>query len=135
MDVFFLASRSTPFAGGHWDSRYAIHYNGTPNPGIRCGDLGLQQVHLSRQAYYASVSFVDKSNGMETSSQFWRTENYWTTLCCFSLLTAGTHKTVHTSYFCSNLTCSHSCTTVCFFIKFDLNCEELCSLLNVHADR
>ena len=80
----------TPPGGGHWDSHYAIHYNGTLNPGIRCGDFGLQQVHLSRQAYYASVSFVDKWNGMETSSQFWRTESYWTTLCCISLLTTGT---------------------------------------------
>ena len=49
-----------PFLGDKWDSRYAIHYNGTPDPGIWCGDLGLQQVQLSRQAYYASVSYVDE---------------------------------------------------------------------------
>ena len=60
MEQFNPKSMPDPSAGGNWDSRYAIHYNGTPDPGIWCGDLGLQQVHLSRQAYYASVSFVDK---------------------------------------------------------------------------
>ena len=43
-----------------WDSRYAIQYNNTPSPGIWCGDLGSRQVQLSRQAYYASISFVDE---------------------------------------------------------------------------
>jgi len=47
----------TPSAGGHWDSCYAIHYNGTPI-GVETWDCN--KVHLSRQAYYASVSFVDK---------------------------------------------------------------------------
>ena len=41
-------------------ARYAVHYNGEPNPGIWCGDLGTAQVQLSRQAYYASVAFVDE---------------------------------------------------------------------------
>ena len=40
--------------------RYAVHYNGDPNPGIWCGDLGTAQVQRSRQAYYASVAFVDE---------------------------------------------------------------------------
>lgn len=50
----------SPYLGDGWDTRYAIHYNTTPNPGIWCGDLGLTQAQLSRQAYYASVSFVDE---------------------------------------------------------------------------
>lgn len=80
----------TPPAGGNWDSHYAIHYNGTLNPGIWCGDLGLQQVHFpDRLTNQVSALWT---NGLETSSQFWRTENYWTTLCCFSLLTTGTHR-------------------------------------------
>ena len=40
--------------------RYAVHYNDDPDPGIWCGDLGTAQVQLSRQAYYASVAFVDE---------------------------------------------------------------------------
>ena len=49
-----------PFQGGNWDRRYAVHYNGTPDPGIWCGDIGIEQVKKSRQAYYSSVSFVDE---------------------------------------------------------------------------
>lgn len=43
-----------------YTARYAVHYSGDPNPGIWCGDLGTAQVQLSRQAYYASVAFVDE---------------------------------------------------------------------------
>ena len=60
MEQFKPEDMPAPFTGGNWDAHYAIHYNGTPDPSIWCGDLGLKQVQLSRQAYYASVSYVDE---------------------------------------------------------------------------
>ena len=60
IDRYKLEDMPDPYQGGNWDNRYAIKYNTTPDPGIWCGDLGLKQVQLSRQAYYASISFVDE---------------------------------------------------------------------------
>ena len=60
IDRYQLDKLPKPYQGGNWDSRYAIHYNTTPDPGIWCGDVGQKQVQLSRQAYYASISFVDE---------------------------------------------------------------------------
>ena len=60
IDRYTLEDMPSPYQGGNWDSRYAVHYNTTPDPGIWCGDLGLQQERISRQAYYASISFVDE---------------------------------------------------------------------------
>ena len=48
-----------PYDGGNWDARYAIHYNTTPNPSIWCGDIGLDTLRVSRQAYYGNVGFID----------------------------------------------------------------------------
>ena len=60
MEQFKPEDMPAPFTGGNWDTNYAIHYNGTPDPAIWCGDLGLKQVQNSRQAYYASVAYVDE---------------------------------------------------------------------------
>ena len=60
LDRYNLDDMPHPYQGGNWDQRYAVRYNSTPPPGIWCGDLGLDQVKKSRQAYYGSVSFVDE---------------------------------------------------------------------------
>ena len=49
-----------PFIGGNWDSRYAINYTTTPPPDIWCGDIGLDTLRVSRQAYYGNVGFIDE---------------------------------------------------------------------------
>ena len=59
MDQYKPEDMPTPYTGGNWDSRYAVHYTTTPNPGIWCGDLGLDTVRVSRQAYYGNVAFID----------------------------------------------------------------------------
>ena len=59
MDQYKPEDMPNPYVGGNWDSRYAIHYNTTPNPGIWCGDIGLDTLRVSRQAYYGNVGFVD----------------------------------------------------------------------------
>ena len=61
MDKFDPDKMPAPYIGEDWDSRYAINYrNSTAPPGIWVGDVGKRQVQLSRQAYYASVGFVDE---------------------------------------------------------------------------
>lgn len=71
MDQYRPEDMPDPYIGGNWDSRYAIHYNSTPNPGIWCGDIGLATVHVSRQAYYGNVGFIDAWVGeiLETLEQ------------------------------------------------------------------
>ena len=66
-----------PYVGGNWDSRYAVHYNTTPNPAIWCGDVGLNTVRVSRQAYYGNVGFIDRWVGqiINTLEQIGLTEN------------------------------------------------------------
>ena len=59
MDQFKPEDMPPAFIGGNWDSRFALHYNNPP-PGIWCADVGSTQVQYSRQAYYASVGFVDE---------------------------------------------------------------------------
>ena len=60
MDRFDPEKMPAPYLGD-WDSRYAIDYKTkTAPPGIWVGDVGEKQVRLSRQAYYASVGFVDE---------------------------------------------------------------------------
>ena len=61
MDKFDPEDMPDAYIGKEWDKRYAIPYsNGTAPPGVWAGDLGRKQVQLSRQAYYASVGFVDE---------------------------------------------------------------------------
>lgn len=60
LDKYDKVDLPLPYQGGNWDERYAVKYNNTPSPGIWCGDLGSKQVRDSRQAYFASVSFVDE---------------------------------------------------------------------------
>lgn len=60
IDRFNLNDMPKPYQGGNWDSRYAVKYNTTPDPGIWCGDIGAEEVKVSRQSYYASISFVDE---------------------------------------------------------------------------
>ena len=59
MDKFDPDKMPAPYLGD-WDSRYALKFAGMPPPGIWVGDVGEKQVGLSRQAYYASVGFVDE---------------------------------------------------------------------------
>ena len=59
MDQYKPEDMPNPYVGGNWDSRYAIHYNSTPSPGIWCGNISLPTVHVSRQAYYGNVAFID----------------------------------------------------------------------------
>ena len=59
MDQYNPKDMPDPYTGGNWDSRYAVHYNGTPNPGIWCGNISLDTLRVSRQAYYANVGFID----------------------------------------------------------------------------
>ena len=56
----YLSEHRKCYSLSLYNTRYAIHYDREPNPGIWCGDLGTAQVQLSRQAYYASVAFVDE---------------------------------------------------------------------------
>ena len=60
MEKFRLEDMPAPYCGGNWDLPYAIHYNSTPAPDIWCGDLSLDVVRRSRQAYFANVAFVDE---------------------------------------------------------------------------
>lgn len=64
MEQYRPEDMPNPYVGGNWDSRYAIHYNTTPNPGIWCGDVGLDTVRVSRQAYYGNVAFIDEWVGL-----------------------------------------------------------------------
>lgn len=59
MDQYKPEDMPNPYVGGNWDSRFAIHYNSTPSPGIWCGDIGLSTLRVSRQAYYGNVAFMD----------------------------------------------------------------------------
>lgn len=59
MDQYQPEDMPDPYVGGNWDSRYALHFNTTPNPGIWCGDIGLDTLRVSRQAYYGNVAFID----------------------------------------------------------------------------
>ncbi|XP_062510667.1 arylsulfatase-like [Corticium candelabrum] len=60
MDIYNVSDMPAPYQGSNWDNRFAIKYNTTPSPGIWCGDIGLDVVKHSRQAYYGSVTFVDE---------------------------------------------------------------------------
>lgn len=64
MDLFNETDMPAPYDGSNWDDRYAVKFNSTPNPGIWCGDIGLDTVRHSRQAYYGSVAFVDEWIGL-----------------------------------------------------------------------
>lgn len=68
MDQFDPNTLPKAWTGGNWDSRYDIHFNKTPNPGIWCGNVGESQVGKSRQAYYGSIGFVDEWIGNILSS-------------------------------------------------------------------
>ena len=59
MDQYRPENMPDPYMGGNWDSRYAVRYNTTPNPGIWCGDIDLDTLRVSRQAYYGNVAFID----------------------------------------------------------------------------
>lgn len=60
MEQFDSNALPKAWTGGNWDSRYAIQFNKTPDPGIWCGNVGQNQVAKSRQAYYGSIGFVDE---------------------------------------------------------------------------
>ena len=60
MEEFDPTTLPKAWTGGSWDSRYNIHFNKTPDPGIWCGNIGDSQVGKSRQAYYGSIGFVDE---------------------------------------------------------------------------
>ena len=68
MDQFDPNTLPKAWIGGNWDSRYDIHFNKTPDPGIWCGNVGESQVGKSRQAYYGSIGFVDEWIGNILSS-------------------------------------------------------------------
>jgi arylsulfatase len=59
MDQYDPTDMPDPYTGGNWDSRYAVHYNTTPDPGIWCGNISLDTLRVSRQAYYGNVGFID----------------------------------------------------------------------------
>ena len=59
MDQYRPQDMPDPYTGGNWDSRYAVNYNTTPNPGIWCGNISLDTLRVSRQAYYGNVGFID----------------------------------------------------------------------------
>jgi len=122
----------TPSAGGHWDSCYAIHYNGTLNPGIRCGDLGLQQGTPFQTGLLCKCQLCGQMDWKHLHSFGERraTGQHFAAFHCSPQALIGCSHFLFLLKFNS-----HSCTTVCFFIKLDLNCEELCSLLSVHADQ
>ena len=60
MEQFDPKTLPNAWTGGNWDSRYDIHFNKTPDPGIWCGNIGDGKVGESRQAYYGSIGFVDE---------------------------------------------------------------------------
>ena len=59
MNQYKPENMPAPYVGGNWDIRYAIHYNTTPNPSIWCGNISLDTLRVSRQAYYGNVAFID----------------------------------------------------------------------------
>ena len=59
MDQYSPNNMPDPYVGANWDSRYAVNYNTTPSPGIWCGNISLDTLRVSRQAYYANVGFID----------------------------------------------------------------------------
>ena len=60
IEQFQKSDMPSPYVSNTWDLPYGIRYNSTPDPSIWCGDIGKEGVIASRQAYYASVGFVDE---------------------------------------------------------------------------
>ena len=71
MDQYKPDDMPDPYVGGNWDSRYAHVYDTVPNPGIWYGNVGVDVVRVSRQAYYGNVGFIDAWIGriLETLEQ------------------------------------------------------------------
>ncbi len=59
MEKFNRDDMPPPYIGNTWDKEYAQTYDEPPPP-MWNGDIGLDEVKRSRQAYYASVGFVDE---------------------------------------------------------------------------
>ncbi|XP_065835449.1 arylsulfatase-like [Oscarella lobularis] len=64
MDLYNQSNMPDPYTGSNWDERYALKFSGEPDPGIWCGDVGIDTVKHSRVAYYGSVTFVDEWIGL-----------------------------------------------------------------------
>ena len=59
MEKFNRDNMPPPYVGNTWDKVYAQKFDEPPPP-MWSGDIGLDGVKQSRQAYYASASFVDE---------------------------------------------------------------------------
>jgi hypothetical protein len=46
MPAKFIFLKLFCLTGSNWDDRYAVKFNSTPNPGIWCGDIGLDTVRI-----------------------------------------------------------------------------------------
>ncbi|XP_065197351.1 arylsulfatase-like isoform X2 [Sycon ciliatum] len=64
MNLYDPDKMPRPYRGDSWDDVFATKFNKTPDPGIWCGNITWEDLKTSRQAYYASVTYVDEWIGM-----------------------------------------------------------------------